>query len=127
SAPSEGLIGISPDGTVAEWKGTSGAAPIVAGAAALVRAAHPELDAANVINRIIRTAMPVEGVGALPDPLYGYGLLDAHAAVTRSVPHVDANPMGDLAEWIRLYRRAEAGPAPEPTAAPVEIEPLPVA
>src|SRR5690606_3915977 len=36
SAPSEGLIGFSPDGTIADWLGMSGAAPIVAGAAALV-------------------------------------------------------------------------------------------
>jgi subtilisin family serine protease len=30
----------------------------VAGIAALVRAAHPDLDADNVINRIIKTARP---------------------------------------------------------------------
>lgn len=125
SAPSEGLIGISPDGELRQWRGTSGAAPIVAGVAALIRAAHPELDAANVINRIIQTAMPVEGVTDLPDPLYGYGLLDAEAAISASVPLVDENPMGDLAEWVRLYRRADAAPAPEPEVTPVEVEPLP--
>jgi len=127
SAPSEGLRGISADGKLEWWRGTSGAAPIVAGAAALIRSAHPELDAANVINRIIETALPVQGVSELPDPLYGYGLLDASAAVTASVPLVDENPMGDLAEWVRLYRRADAEPAPEPEVSPVQIEPLPAA
>ncbi|WP_426184296.1 S8 family serine peptidase [Microbacterium sp. TWP3-1-2b2] len=127
SAPSEGLRGISADGKLEWWRGTSGAAPIVAGAAALIRSAHPELDAANVINRIIETALPVQGVSELPDPLYGYGLLDASAAVTASVPLVDENPMGDLAEWVRLYRRADAEPAPEPEVTPVQVEPLPAA
>jgi len=127
AAPSEGLIGISADGTLTGWRGTSGAAPIVAGVAALVRSAHPDLDAANVINRIIKTATPVPGVTDLPDSLYGYGLLNATAAVSDPVAHVDENPMGDLAEWVRLYRRADAAPAPEPEATPVEIEPLPAA
>ena len=48
----------------------------------------------------------------MPSPIYGFGLLDATAAVTASVPHVTANPMGDLGEWIHIHRRAE------PTAAP---------
>lgn len=127
SAPSEGLLGISADGQLGRWGGTSGAAPIVAGAAALIRSAHPDLDAANVINRIIQTALPVDGVTELPDPLYGYGLLDASAAVSASVPLVDANPMGDLEEWIRLYRRADAEPAPDPETTPIEVAPLPAA
>ncbi|MFT4258852.1 MAG: S8 family serine peptidase [Microbacterium sp.] len=127
SAPSEGLIGMSADGTLALWDGTSGAAPIVAGAAALVRAAHPDLDAANVINRLIRTAVPTADMTSVPDVLYGYGLLDAAAAVSDDVPTVDKNPMGDLAEWVRLFRRASTEPEPVPTSAPVAVPPLPAA
>ena len=82
SAPSEELLGVSADGRLVTWSGTSGAAPIVAGIAALVRAAHPSLDASNVINRIIATARPAAGSTRVPDPLYGYGLVDAAAAVT---------------------------------------------
>jgi len=125
SAPSEQLLGISPDGEVFVWKGTSGAAPIVSGIAALVRAAHPELDAANVIERIIKTATPAPGLTQVPSPLYGYGIVDAAAAVSADVPRVAANPMGDLKEWIRLYRRAPAGPQPMPTETPVQVPPLP--
>ncbi len=119
--------GCRPTARSVQWNGTSGAAPIVSGVAALVRAAHPELDANNVLNRLIRTAAPVPGAAAGQDPLYGYGLIDAEAAVSATnVPSVSSNPLGDLAEWVRLYRRADA-PAPtgEPTTAPVEIPPLP--
>ena len=127
AAPSERLLGVSADGRVVVWDGTSGAAPIVAGVAALVRAAHPDLDAANVINRIVSTARPVAGAEQPVDPLYGRGLVDAAAAVRADVPAVTANPMGSLSEWIRLYRRADSGPAPSVPSEPVEIEPLPPA
>lgn len=128
SAPSEGLLGVSADGTLVSWRGTSGAAPIVAGVAALVRAAHPELDAANVINRVIRSAIPVPGVTRKPDPLYGYGLVDAAAAVSDSIATVTRNPMGDLKEWIRLHRRAQAQPPGDSPEQPtVELPPLPAA
>lgn len=127
SAPSEQLLGVSADGTLVEWKGTSGAAPIVAGIAALVRSAHPDMDAANVINQIIRTANPTPAAGRLPNALYGYGLVDAAAAVTTSLPSVAQNPMGDLAEWIRLYRRAEATPDPSESPVVVEVPELPEA
>ncbi len=126
SAPSERLIGVSADGTLVQWNGTSGAAPIVAGIAALVRAAHPELDADNVLNRLIATAKPAAGASSTPDKLYGYGLVDAAGAVSSStVAAVSENPLGSLREWIRLYRRADADPAPEPTASAVTIPPLP--
>nr|WP_235038125.1 S8 family serine peptidase [Microbacterium sp. 18062] len=126
AAPSEDLLGVSADGQVVFWNGTSGAAPIVAGIAALVRAAHPELDAANVINRIISTADPPAGAGSLPDALYGYGLVDAAAAVSASVAAVTANPMGDLKEWIRVHRRAQDDPVPDPTSSEVVIPDLPL-
>jgi type VII secretion-associated serine protease mycosin len=125
SAPSEQLVGATPGGGYVLWDGTSGATPIVSGIVALVRAAHPELTAANVIQRIISTATPVGADGA--DPIYGYGLVDAAAAVSTDVPTVTANPMGDLAEWIRINRRATAetpdtetlAPEPAPSASPL--------
>jgi type VII secretion-associated serine protease mycosin len=113
AAPSEDLVGVTPGGGHTLWGGTSGAAPIVAGIVALVRAAHPELDAANVIERIIATARDAGDTGT--DPIYGYGLVDAAAAVSADVELVTANPMGDLAEWIRVYRRAEVTQAPLPS------------
>ncbi|MEO6115624.1 MAG: S8 family serine peptidase, partial [Pseudolysinimonas sp.] len=110
SAPSENLVGVIPGGGYVLWDGTSGASPIVAGIIALVRAAHPELSAANVINRLLVTAHDKGPAG--PDDLYGYGLVDAAAAVSTDVPSVAANPLGDLHEWVRVNRRAVATPSP---------------
>lgn len=110
TAPSEELLGADPVHGAVRWEGTSGAAPIVAGVVALVRAAHPELDAANVIERVIRTATPApEQAGVRPSPRYGYGLVDAEAAVSARVPRVTANPLGSLAEWVSVYRPSTSG------------------
>ncbi|WP_169077382.1 S8 family serine peptidase [Microcella alkalica] len=105
-APSEQLVGAVPGGGHVIWQGTSGAAPIVAGIAALIRAAHPEATAADVVTRLITTAQPV--TATVPDPLYGYGLVDAAAAVRAELPAATENPLGSLAEWVALNRRAEA-------------------
>ncbi len=120
AAPSEDLIGINRFGEPQMWAGSSGAAPIVSGLVALVRAAHPELDAANVIQRILATATPV---GTSPSPLYGYGRINAAAAVSADVATVTNNPMGSLEDWIRLNRRAEstAAPTAHPTSTPVAL------
>ena len=73
--------------------GTSDATAIVAGIVALVRSAHPELNAANVVNRIVRTTKP-SGATSLPSVPLGFGVVDALAAVTAQVPLVDHNPLG---------------------------------
>ncbi|MGA1837331.1 S8 family serine peptidase [Herbiconiux sp. 11R-BC] len=102
AAPSEQLVGVVPGGGYVLWSGTSGATPLVSGLAALVRSAHPELSANDVIQRIIATATPKGS--PVPGPLYGYGLVDAAAAVSADVPPVSANPLGDLSAWIATYR-----------------------
>ncbi|HEU0183280.1 MAG TPA: S8 family serine peptidase [Agromyces mariniharenae] len=106
AAPSEDLVGVLPDGSYVQWSGTSAAAPIVSGLAALVRSEYPELSAANVIERLIRTADP-HGQ-SVPSPLYGWGIIDPVPALTAEVPEIEDNPLGSLAEWITLHRRADA-------------------
>ncbi|MBG6056559.1 type VII secretion-associated serine protease mycosin [Salinibacterium sp. CAN_S4] len=116
SAPSEQLVGVIPGGQHVKWSGTSGATPIVAGVVALVRAAHPGLDANDVINRVVSTAKDAGAPGA--DAIYGFGLIDAKAAVQASVPRVSENPMGSLAEWITVHRRAPSTAVPAPAPVP---------
>ncbi|WP_460985750.1 S8 family serine peptidase [Sinomonas halotolerans] len=103
AAPAEDLVGALPGSGYAEWAGTSGAAPIVAGVAALIRSKWPELTAAQTISRIVSTAKDAGTPGH--DPLYGFGVLDAEAALTAKVAPVRANPLGSIAEWIRVHRK----------------------
>ena len=118
AAPAENLVGGLPGGGYAEWAGTSGSTPIVAGVAALIRSKWPDMSAEQVINRIITTARDAGAPGK--DPLYGYGILNAEAALKADVPEVSVNPLGTIAEWIRVHRRGNAVPAsPAPSAAPV--------
>jgi len=121
AAPSEHLVGVVPGGGYVQWDGTSAAAPLVSGLVALVRAAYPKLDAAAVMNRVVATANP--NGHDVPSPIYGNGLIDAAAAVTRWVPSAtEPTPTALLQEWIHLHRRAEVDlePTPQPTqAAPV--------
>lgn len=62
AAPGEQIIGPVPGENYGVWSGTSMAAPLVAGQAALVRAARPDWDAAAVTNEIIATAAEIGGV-----------------------------------------------------------------
>lgn len=121
AAPSEDLVGVLPDGSYVQWSGTSAAAPIVSGLAALVRSEFPELSAANVIERLIRTADP-HGQ-SVPSPLYGWGIIDPVPALTAEVPEIEDNPLGSLTEWITLHRRADA-PASEGGDESQEVVPI---
>ncbi|MEV7660401.1 S8 family serine peptidase [Paenarthrobacter sp. NPDC089316] len=114
AAPAENLVGGIPGDGYAEWAGTSGAAPIVSGVAALIRSKWPEMSANQVINRIVSTAKDAGAPGK--DPLYGYGILDAEAALKGDVPSTSSNPLGSIADWIRVHRR---GVLSEPSQAPV--------
>lgn len=105
AAASEPLVGALPGGESATWTGTSGATPIVAGAAALVMAAHPELSAQEVKHRLVSTADSAGAEGI--DPEYGHGVLNVAEAVTGSVPEFNPDDYETLADWIQVHRRAE--------------------
>jgi subtilisin family serine protease len=78
-----------------DWfQGTSGATPIVAGVAALIRSRYPHMNAASVINRIIRTATDKGTPGR--DDVYGYGIVNAYDALTKNIPDVTQNPLGHV-------------------------------
>lgn len=96
AAPGSQIIGLGPEGTVVNANpnvepskppvriyGSSFAAPIVSGTAALVRAAMPKLSAQQVIHRLVASAHPPAG-GV--DNRVGYGIVDPVAALTKSIP-----------------------------------------
>lgn len=132
AAASEPLVGALPGDDYMQWNGTSGASPIVAGAAALVWAANPELSAQEVKHRVLSTA-DSEGAEGV-DPEYGHGVLNVADAVAGDVPAFDASQYPTLQEWVRVHRRGEvedtetneipedsgvvAGPEGEPRAMP---------
>jgi serine protease AprX len=68
--------------------GTSLAAPIAAGVAALVLSAHPELTPNQVIEAIKNTASKSNS----PDNIYGWGIPDAEKAVTYFGPAFSNKP-----------------------------------
>jgi type VII secretion-associated serine protease mycosin len=71
-------------------RGTSDAAAIVSGAAALVRAKYPDLSAAEVVRRLTGTAIDKGDTGR--DDYYGNGQLDLVAALTTPQPAASSAP-----------------------------------
>jgi type VII secretion-associated serine protease mycosin len=95
SAPAEDLpmaapTSVSESGYVLA-DGTSGATALVSGVAALIRSAFPDISANDVINRLIRTAEDRGPAGR--DEEYGFGVIDARAALEGEVPSVRHHPL----------------------------------
>ncbi|GAA2054927.1 type VII secretion-associated serine protease mycosin [Williamsia deligens] len=113
---------VGDEGRPAPISGTSFAAPLVSGLAALIRSRFPDLTARQVIDRITRTAHhPADG----RDGAVGYGLIDPVAALTTTTPDstpADASPAdprtGDsrnvFAEQPLRPAAAPAAPSPVP-------------
>ena len=92
-APGVNVLSSIPGGGFAFFNGTSMASPHLAGAAAVVLGASPDLTAAQVRSAIVNTAnddalsaFPFDPLPPVDDPnLTGAGLLDLNAAVNASV------------------------------------------
>lgn len=80
-----------------QFAGTSFAAPVVAGIAALLRQAQPDLKAEDIRQSLITTA----GQVLHPDGALGYGVVDAWAALAK----IEGSSLAPLssAGWVRLY------------------------
>ncbi|MCE7001041.1 S8 family serine peptidase [Saccharothrix sp. S26] len=95
AAPAKRIVTAVPlkvvDTGYAEVDGTSAATALVSGVAALVRARYPDLDAGNVVNRLITTATDLLEPGR--DNVTGFGQVDPVAALTADVPRVERNPL----------------------------------
>jgi type VII secretion-associated serine protease mycosin len=71
--------------------GTSEGTAITSGVIALIRSKFPQLNAANVINRLIATAKDNGTPGR--DPYFGFGSIRPVQALTANVPTVSTNPL----------------------------------
>ena len=100
SAPGTDIVTTGLDEGYIRASGTSTAAPVVAGAAALVRARYPELSADEVIHRLVRTATDAGEAGF--DDQYGHGIVDPVAALTADLPPFEPEDEPDetrAAQW----------------------------
>jgi thermitase len=93
SAPGTNILTTAIGGLYLSDSGTSLASPIVAGVAALMFSANPALTPTVVTELLESTALDAGGAGY--DPGFGYGRVNAYAAVTAAasyVPPPDATP-----------------------------------
>lgn len=82
AAPGEGIVSLSPAGSVLPVRvesGTSMAAPVVSGVVALVRSRYPSWSAGEVVAAVERSAWDVYAPGR--DSVTGAGVVDAAKAV----------------------------------------------
>ncbi|MEQ0565991.1 S8 family serine peptidase [Amycolatopsis sp. NEAU-NG30] len=118
AAPGAELVSTSAGagGTVAHrWPVTDPglAAAYVAGVAALVRAYHPELSGDQVVTRLTLTAhRPPTGTH---DPRLGWGVLDAYAAVSSTLPADVPGPGAVPPPATAPAVLPAAAPAPRPS------------
>jgi subtilisin family serine protease len=78
AAPGESILSSVPDNDYGVWSGTSMAAPLAAGVAALVRARYPSYSPAQVTARIINQAKTIDAsVSRRVDAAAALGLPDA--------------------------------------------------
>ena len=122
AAPAADLIGARPGGY---WKveGTSFAAPIVAGTAALIRSHWPDMSAANVVNRLIQTARDLGPSGR--DQKYGFGVVDPVRALTNPVTSVRHNPLDTTPRTVEPSVSWSASQQPHAAAAAQHSESSP--
>jgi len=93
SAPGTDIMaaGSGKRGMYATGTGTSNSTAIVSGVAALIKSRYPDMDAANIINRLIATADDKGPNGR--DPQYGFGIVNPVKALTADEPFVKSNPL----------------------------------
>lgn len=79
-APGVGINSSLPGGKYGSMSGTSMATPHLSGVVALMKQANPKLAPSEIVEILNRTTQKIEGITG-KDNAYGYGLVDAKAAV----------------------------------------------
>lgn len=93
SAPGEGIYTTTWGQSYTSISGTSFSAPITAGVAALVISENPALTSAQVANILFSTSVDLGAAGR--DIYYGYGRVDAAAAVAAAKASIGTTPITD--------------------------------
>ncbi|MES2758926.1 MAG: S8 family serine peptidase [Pseudomonadota bacterium] len=86
ASPGAGIWSTTRGGSYQAWNGTSFASPLAAGVAAVMMAAGPALSATQVEGLLYSTALDLGAAGR--DPLFGYGRVNAAAAVAAAASTV---------------------------------------
>jgi minor extracellular serine protease Vpr len=86
------------DGDYGRFTGTSAAASITAGAVALMLQMNPTMTTRQARKILRETARSDEFTGNVPDKAWGFGKLDVHAAVSRSLAYSFSGPWFNPAE-----------------------------
>ncbi|MEO3787017.1 S8 family serine peptidase [Actinocorallia sp. B10E7] len=111
AAPSEQMVSLHDSGSLYKGDGgTSSAAALTTAAIALIRAAHPDESARQIVSRLLYTAQDVHTPGR--DDYTGYGLVRPDLAIDATVPAGFANPVYDRLD-ARLRQKAEEKEAQE--------------
>lgn len=120
--PNGTAISSGPDDYKNNFGGTSSATPLTAGVAALMLSINPELTWVQVRQILRDTAVTIDpgnaqwmdlngdGVDDF-NPLYGYGRIDAQAAVQAAENLIGINPINDVDTWI-MENTADIGDIP---------------
>lgn len=86
AAPSAYILSTAPEGGYAFMSGTSMAAPMVTGTAAMVYSYRTDLALSDIKNVLLASSRPLEG---LQGKSVSSGMLDAHAALSYGLPAAD--------------------------------------
>lgn len=122
AAPSTHVGWLGMSGTYYPAEGTSSAAALTSGAAALVRSRNPKMSARTVVQRLINTAKPIGS--PIPNDRTGYGAIRISSAIDPGrfpVAATAPNPVyAKYDKW--LAARHSSAPAAAPPASKRRVE-----
>lgn len=117
SAPGVSIVSLLPDGGYGSASGTSFAAPVVAGVAALLRSTCPAAPVGYIRGHLSATSTPIDAVNPSYAGQLGAGRVHAASALASPACWADANGTGsiDFSDITHVITNFNASYAPAPT------------